>query len=78
MHGHDHGVKRDPELRQLKAAALEDDADIVLFGHTHSPCTEEFAGMRLLNPGSVGDGAVHNYGVIVLDGDGIAMELRRV
>ena len=76
VHGHEHEVKRDPTLQRLRAAA--DDADIVLFGHTHSPYTEDDGVIRLMNPGSVGEGAARTYGVILIDGDAVTMALRRI
>ena len=78
VHGHAHEVKRDPSLARLKKAALEDGADIVLFGHTHSACVIRDGGMDIMNPGSIGEGAARTYGVIVVDGGVVKMELRRV
>ena len=78
VHGHDHDVKRDPDLRKLKLAALEDDADIVLFGHTHCPCVCHELCMDIMNPGTIGTGSVHTYGVITIDGDSVKLELRRI
>ena len=78
VHGHEHEVKRDPSLRKLLYAALEDDARIVLFGHTHAPVVRRELGMDIMNPGSIGTGAAPTYGVIRIDGGRVTMELRRV
>lgn len=58
-HGHRYGVKHD--LDYLTRAALERDADIALFGHTHMPHSEYVQRpgkdpLLLLNPGSVYEG----------------------
>ena len=67
-HGHLHGVKGG--LGALIAAAARAEADIVLFGHTHTPTQIEIpagetAGgvtlsrpMHLFNPGSIGMGGL--------------------
>lgn len=50
-HGHFHGVKSD--LNRLLMAAREEEADAVLFGHTHEAlCFQESDGLLVLNPGS--------------------------
>ena len=53
-HGHLYGVKHDPIYRELCEAALAENADVVLFGHTHEPFRDRTMGMELLNPGSIG------------------------
>ena len=56
-HGHNHGVKYSTE--RLMYSAAEQEADIILFGHTHEPLCEyvdeECFGrpMYLVNPGSI-------------------------
>lgn len=75
-HGHMYDVKLDPAFTRLRFAAMEDDADIVLFGHTHAPIHERSLGMEILNPGSCGDIRCPTYGVIVIDGDAVSIELR--
>jgi hypothetical protein len=50
-HGHLYGVKQG--LLRLDYRAREVGADLVIFGHTHVPLSEEFNGIRYLNPGSV-------------------------
>ena len=63
-HGHLYGVKSGYGRLAYRARELE--ADIVLFGHTHTPIDDvlEIAGrkIRLFNPGSIGYGG--SFGVI--------------
>ena len=68
-HGHLYGVKYDPIFRDLCEAALEADADVVLFGHTHDPFRDRTMGMTLLNPGSIGPTTRPSYGLILTDGE---------
>lgn len=68
-HGHLYGVKHDPIFRDLCEAALEADADVVLFGHTHDPFRDFTMGMHLLNPGSIGPTTRPSYGLILTDGN---------
>ncbi len=50
-HGHKHGVKS--EIHAVMAAAREQAAQMVLFGHTHSAlCFQAEDGLWVLNPGS--------------------------
>ena len=50
----------------LISKAFEFDANIALFGHTHMTCKNNYSGLELLNPGSIGQG---DYGIVLL-GDG--------
>lgn len=58
-HGHKYGVKYD--LYSLQLAAKERQADVVLFGHTHTPYEVYEDGMYFLNPGSLGYGESYGY-----------------
>lgn len=71
-HGHLHGVK----MTYMRAiyAALEAQADILLFGHTHRPECFQQSSLRVMNPGSWGYG--HTYGLILLDGQEISCQVR--
>ncbi len=51
VHGHRHHLYAG--LRDLYYAALEAEADYVIFGHTHKPYQEVYSGITFLNPGSV-------------------------
>lgn len=65
----------------LLRLADELEADIVLFGHTHSPYeryekTEKGRGVYLFNPGSIGMGGFGggaSYGVIMLSESGVLL-----
>ena len=75
-HGHLLGVKHDPIYRELCEAALAENADVVLFGHTHEPFRDRTMGMELLNPGSIGPTTRPSYGLILLDGDRVETAVR--
>lgn len=51
-HGHRHGVKSG--LWSLKRDAFMAEAQVALFGHTHSPCCVFEDNLWLINPGSCG------------------------
>lgn len=76
-HGHTYNVKLDRDYRRLRYAALESDARIVLFGHTHIPYHDRCWGMEILNPGSICAGPSPSYGVLVIDGDDMTAQLKR-
>lgn len=65
-HGHLYGVKSG--LLRAELAAREQQADVLLFGHTHRGCCIQKDGLWLLNPGSCG-GKMPTYGIVnLLDG----------
>ena len=70
-HGHRFSVKY--SLDRLALYAQERQADAVLFGHTHVPCTEYFQGRLLYNPGSIGEprGRKPTFGLLLITKDGI-------
>lgn len=51
VHGHTFYVYRD--VSRLRAYALENHIDIVMFGHTHKPFIEIGDDVTILNPGSL-------------------------
>jgi len=51
-HGHLHGVKSG--LASITKAAIEQEADILLFGHTHIPHKSVLENLIIINPGSIG------------------------
>ncbi len=61
-HGHTLGVKQG--LLRAQYRALEQNADILLFGHTHVPLVDAACRPMLLNPGSIGDPLRPTYGVL--------------
>ncbi|MGE5390722.1 MAG: metallophosphoesterase family protein [Deltaproteobacteria bacterium] len=50
VHGHQYGVKLG--LQSLFYRGREQEADVVLFGHTHVSCCELIEDVWLINPGS--------------------------
>lgn len=65
-HGHKEGVKYGDYA--LKQAARGQNADIVLYGHTHLPVNYYEDGLYIFNPGSLRSG---EYGVIDITKAGI-------
>ena len=57
-HGHRYGVKRD--LLNLAYAGKEKECDCVFYGHTHVADQTEFAGVKLVNPGSISEPRLGN------------------
>lgn len=70
-HGHEYSVKFG--LMRLQYAALEQNADVALYGHTHCARLEQVGPLRLLNPGSVGRGF---YAIIETDAEGLHLTLK--
>ena len=81
-HGHLYQV--DMRLDLLRFAALENDCDIAMYGHTHVPYLEENPDdVTILNPGSISKPrqADHRYTYMVMeinDEDEVTYELRYV
>lgn len=81
-HGHLYQV--DMRLDLLRFAALENDCDIAMYGHTHVPYLEEDPDdIMILNPGSISKPrqADHRYTYMVMeidDEDEVTYELRYV
>lgn len=68
-HGHEYGVKSG--IERLLSYATAREADIVLYGHTHIAQTLYRDGLTVVNPGSVGKGAMFNsYAVIDIEPSG--------
>ncbi len=76
-HGHAYHVKMDRDYQRLRYAALEADARIVLFGHTHVPYHERVWGMEIMNPGAIGYGSRPSYGVVTVDNGAVTADLKR-
>lgn len=62
-HGHVYKVKQGLEL--LLRTAKKREADVVLYGHTHTAFYEERDGMTVINPGSIGYSG--RYGVLIIE-----------
>lgn len=75
-HGSHYGVNY--SLENLKALALENQVDIVLFGHTHIRHSSYENGVYFLNPGSASlprDGKPPSYGWIDLTEAGVVTNI---
>ncbi|QSG15266.1 metallophosphoesterase [Halapricum desulfuricans] len=72
VHGHEH------DRTALSLLARQEDADIVLVGHTHRPGIEETPHCLLVNPGSHADprGNRPAHGEITQQGQGVRIEIR--
>lgn len=71
-HGHLYGVKSG--LDCLLAKGKQENAQVVLFGHTHQQLLMQRDGIWLMNPGSF---SRCGYGLIETDGDGFQCSLHR-
>ena len=76
VHGHRFEVKYDDALRELSYAAMREDADVVLFGHTHLPCLEKHLGMLILNPGQIGRVREPSYAVLTIENGKAEAEIK--
>jgi len=75
-HGHNYRVKMGPD--RLVYAAMEQQADICLFGHTHTAACFYHEGIHFMNPGSLGaprDGKP-TFGVVDITDTGIMCNIR--
>ncbi|MCF8011300.1 MAG: metallophosphoesterase [Clostridiales bacterium] len=72
IHGHQLKVKT--TYQRLLYCAAEENADAVVFGHTHEPLNIEQDGILLFNPGSTSrpkHGQQSSYGIMEIKGDKI-------
>ena len=76
-HGHLFDVKN-PSLMTLCTKAMEVDAHIVLFGHTHTMFSDRKLCMDIMNPGTIGVGTNISYGVLLIDGWDVKTELHMI
>jgi len=67
LHGHKQSVKT--SLLRLGLYAHEKEAKLALFGHTHVPAERVYSGVRLYNPGSLGEprGRKPSVGLVTLE-----------
>ena len=68
LHGHQLGVKT--SLTRAVMAAREQEADVLLFGHTHEPLVDRCGDFYAMNPGSIGLGSSrgkYTYGIITVE-----------
>lgn len=71
VHGHDH------DRTSLSLLARQEDADVVVLGHTHSPGVDTMGEVTLLNPGSHADprGSRPAYATVHREDDGLRVRL---
>lgn len=79
LHGHTRGVKYSDA--SMLAEAARQNADIVLYGHTHVPRIETVDKRLLINPGSAkrrfaSDARPAGYAVLTLSGSSVSAEWR--
>ena len=75
VHGHTFSYSR--RLEEMAKAAIENNCDIVCYGHTHVAADETINGVRLLNPGSLRysrDGRPPSYLVMTIDDTHVDVE----
>ena len=78
-HGHKYSVSA--SLDKIKAAARENDCDIILFGHTHERFMTYEDGLYIMNPGSAAsprDGKRPSFGNIDVSEYGVLMNIADV
>jgi len=73
-HGHHYQVYMG--IERIYKEARQQNADIVMFGHTHCPCLVQKNGIWILNPGSLSlprqEGRKPSYMIMEIDRHGIA------
>jgi hypothetical protein len=77
-HGHRQVIYGGVDI--LKYWAMEKEADIVLFGHTHVPYVEQTSTLTVINPGSISkprqEGHRPSYAVLEIDDAGISVDIK--
>ena len=71
MHGHIQDVKH--TLSRAIALGKQDQADVLLYGHTHYPHEELVDGMLVCNPGSLANGA---YGILTIENGQVSWQAK--
>lgn len=77
IHGRGPGFK----VQQMAKEAFGDKADIIIFGHSHTPVNEKKDGILFFNPGSPTDtvfSPYRSFGIIEIDGDDIKSEIIKI
>lgn len=72
-HGHTFYVKHG--YQKLQEFAKQENADIVLFGHTHIPYTEYINGIYYMNPGAV---CSSSYGIVDIEKNGVMIYTNKI
>lgn len=68
-HGHLYNVKYIGPGR-LAYAAMEQGAQIAMFGHTHVPMQEQMGDVLVINPGTAGKGGFYTWALVEVTDDG--------
>ena len=71
-HGHKYYVKS--TTANAINAAISRNANVLLYGHTHSPVCVEYEGLHIINPGSVGFGK-KTYAELVVENGAVKCEI---
>ena len=74
-HGHHYGVKTG--FNDVIEAAASNGADILLFGHTHTPHYSVQRNMTIINPGSISIGKGETYAVLELEDGTVECEIKK-
>lgn len=74
-HGHQYGVKSG--LMRLHYAAMEQEVQLCLYGHTHIPSCEQMGEIMFLNPGAC-SGASPTYAVVEAEHGVLQCSLHRL
>lgn len=73
-HGDRYGVKF--SLEKLRRKALSVKAEVVLFGHTHTPLVQEIDGMLFVNPGCLSEACeTLTFAIITIEAGCVSAEL---
>lgn len=77
-HGHLYNVEWG-DLSNLAYAAMEQGAQIAMFGHTHRAVNDELGSVKILNPGTAGRGSELTWVLVeVYPNGGITMEIKEL
>lgn len=77
-HGHLFNVKWG-QLDSLVYAAMEQDCKIAMYGHTHVADSQEMGGVKIVNPGTAGQGRTPTFALVeVFDNGGISVSVQEL
>ncbi len=72
-HGHNYGVKLG--MASVIFAAREENANLLLFGHTHRALCDKAGELIVFNPGTAGAGINNSYGIVIIENGEISCKL---
>lgn len=79
-HGHYYGVKNN--LEKIKKVGIENNFDMILYGHTHMASIEKYKKLSIINPGSITDprdGKGCSFALLEIDDIGrITIEIKKI